>query len=806
MKSRLFAVLLITLMAVGCAGESEVLRTDTFRITLSSDGYVTRIQDWSNGDDYASRPSPLMQIRKGGEYFVPVSAFATSAGIELNYEDGTVAEIAVEEKSTHVTFELISLSEKDSVDLVLWGPFANSISESIGETVGIARGASFAIGLQSLNIRTLGGYPWNENDAMPQIDIFEDGEYYDMDAAKSRYVLYRVEAAKPDSMGSTLQAYTRNRLVDRIIPNQGYERYVAPAFNDGGVIGSKIALFGVPVEETLETIGLIELEENLPHPMIDDQWGKQARSANAAYIIMNFTEEQSERAIDLTKQAGLRYLYHDGPFSTWGRFELDETAFPDGLQSLRRIVDSAEEDGIMVGTHNLSNFVSTNDAYVTPRPDPRLAKVGSSVLTSAVSSTQPVVMIEDPGFFNQDRKSHLAAAQIGDEIITFSSISDSEPWQLRGVERGAFGTVAKDHPTGTRISKLDDHGYKVFLTETDLSIEMASTLARIYNETGLRQISFDGLEGNRSTGLGNYGESLFAQTWYDSLNTDIRSHYIADASRTTHFFWHMYTRMNWGEPWYADFRESQTEYRLKNQAYFERNLMPGMLGWFKMTEQTSVQDIEWMLSLSAGYDAGYGFVTSFNAIDGNGKTAEILALIGQWEKARMADVFTESQKSRLKARDQEFQLRKIDEELWALTPVSVHIFRRYNRPRQPGEPIESVFEFSSSAARQTVEMRLTADGSSLSQIVMELDNNPGVELDVTLQDGQSLVYTGEGRAVIYSSTWQQVGEIDVPAESFELDSGAHSLTFYAVQSGEEDHSARIEIRITHPAETVPAGS
>ena len=140
--------------------------------------------------------------------------------------------------------------------------------------------------------------------------------------------------------------------------------------------------------------------------------------------------------------------------------------------------------------------------------------------------------------------------------------------------RGAFNTQAASHAQGDSVSKLADHAYRVFLTNPELSIEMAQNIAELFNETGLRQISFDGLEGNRSTGLGNYGEVLFTQAWYDHLTDDIRQHYIADASRTSHFFWHMYTRMNWGEPWYAGFRESQTEYRLKNQEFFRRNLLP----------------------------------------------------------------------------------------------------------------------------------------------------------------------------------------------------------------------------------------
>ena len=105
--------------------------------------------------------------------------------------------------------------------------------------------------------------------------------------------------------------------------------------------------------------------------------------------------------------------------------------------------------------------------------------------------------------------------------------------------------------------------------------------------------------------MGNYGEILFTKTWWDNLNEDEKSQMIIDASRTSHFFWHIYSRMNWGEPWYAGFRESQTEYRIKNQKYFQRNLMPGMLGWFSMRNNTPVEDIEWMLARSAGYNAGY---------------------------------------------------------------------------------------------------------------------------------------------------------------------------------------------------------
>jgi hypothetical protein len=86
---------------------------------------------------------------------------------------------------------------------------------------------------------------------------------------------------------------------------------------------------------------------------------------------------------------------------------------------------------------------------------------------------------------------------------------------------------------------------------------------------------------------------------------------INDASNPGHCFWCIYTRMNWGEPWHARFRESQTEYRLKNQDCFRRSVMPCMLGWFNMTRQTRREDVEWLLARAAGFDAGFALNTSF---------------------------------------------------------------------------------------------------------------------------------------------------------------------------------------------------
>lgn len=762
--------------------------TDSLRLVMDQQGMVTELTDRQNQTGYLplNETAPLMQVCVDNKLLVPQCAGfdADSQAIALQYENDIEASIRVLSQGTHLTFELVSLTQADTVELVVWGPYPTTIGETIGATVGVVRGTGYAIGIQALNLKTLGGYPWQEDDCMPN---------------------NRVQAAaRPTDFGSTLQAYCRNRLDARVIENWNHDRYVAPAFDDGGLVGSKIALFGCPVEQTLQTLGAIELAEDLPHPMIDGQWGKTARSASAAYLIMGFGENNIDRALDVTKKAGLRYLYHPGPFETWGHFKLKEGSFPDGPASMKRCVEKAKTQDVMLGLHTLSNFITPNDPYVTPVPDARLARVGTSQLSVDVDDEQTEIPIVSPDFFNQFKNNHLKAVVVGDELIRYGGVSEAMPWMLLDCQRGAFGTRAASHKKDTDIAKLVDHAYKVFLTNTELSIEMAQNIAELYNQTGLRQISFDGLEGNRSTGMGEYGEILFTQAWYNHLSDNIKQHYIADASRTSHYFWHMYTRMNWGEPWYAGFRESQTDYRLKNQAYFQANLMPGMLGWFNMTPQTSLEDIEWMLTRSAAFNAGYAFCTSYATLDRNAQADEILRLIGQWEKARLSNAFTEDQKDRMKDIKTEFSLEAINENEWNLTEIFSHKFKHAQKVRQPGEPLYSTFAFKNPASKQTMQFLLTAAKGNVQDIKMEIDNYKQVSLPVTLSEGETLKYTGGDIGVIYSENWAKLKEINMDPSVVTLASGEHALTFDCSFSGDKESLAKLEVRFVGPVERIKA--
>lgn len=786
------------ILVIGCTNKNgNTFLTNTFKIEIDNAGIVSNILDPVGNINYGylDKENALMAIQVADELEYP-SKMEYDSEKDLYYltyaKNDITAQVKAINNKDYLTFELVHLSEMSRVQLVLWGPFKTTIKETIGETIGVVRNKNYAIGIQALNPRTLGGYP-SPDDSTPSYDIF--GTTSLVDVPDSLNILYRGHTAFPMDYGSSLQAYTRNRDEERIISTLDHDKFIAPAFKDEGVIGSKIALFGCTPDEVLNVIEKIELNEELPHPMLNGDWAKRATEASSAYLIQSFNTQNIEKAIELTKRAGLKYLYHGGPFENWGQFDLKKEQFPNNWESMKHCVDLAEKQGVKVGAHTLSNFITTNDPYVTPIPDKRLAKVGSSVLMKDVDAKDKNIEIQNPTFFNQMRNNSLHAVVIGNEIIRYENVSENEPWVLLNCERGAFNTTSSSHEKGSKIEKLIDHGYKTFLSNSELTIEMSSKLANLYNQTGLKQISFDGLEGNLSTGMGSYGELLFTKTWFDQLSPEIKNDYIMDASRPGHFFWHMFTRMNWGEPWYAGFRESQTSYRLLNQDYFRRNYIPCMLGWFSMKDNTSIEDIEWMLARSAAFDAGYALVTSNNLVKKNGFGNEILEKIKQWEKARMSKAFSDEQKKRMEDIKAEFTLEVIEEGKWNLIPYDVYRFEHKLIVRQPGEPVWSTFDFNNIHQSQPLQFILTTTGNSTaSELFIEIDDFKKIDLDISIGPNQYLKYAGGNEAVLYDSSWNRIKSIPVDPTKFTLSKSAHKIKVDCKFLGNDLASLKLELK------------
>ncbi|MCP5517791.1 MAG: hypothetical protein H7A45_11120 [Verrucomicrobiales bacterium] len=731
--------------------------------------------------------APLLSLRVAGTLHPPERAsWDTASGrLTLRFDRiGATAVVAVAVKPSHVRFELESLSCPAEIELALWGPYPTVIGEVVGETIGVVRDTDTALGIQALNAKTLGGYPTHENDVDPGYSADDPAGYPDLPTELGKAQLWRGNTARHTEFGSVLQAYCRNRTHDRVIANWGHDRYRAPAFDDGGVIGSQIALFACPAPEALNTIGAIEVAEGLPHPLLDGVWAKIAPGASAAYLIVDFGEDTIDRAIEMTRRAGLRYLYHSSPFETWGHFALKPNLFPRGWEGFRVCVDKARAAGVRIGFHTLSNFITPNDPYVTPQPDRRLARIGETGLPAAVDATQTEIPVGQPDCFRQ--ATTLNTVRIGNELIQYGAVSETAPWRLLECRRGSWGTSAAPHAAGEAVAKLMDHAYKVFLSDAGLSQEIARNIARFCSVTGARQLSFDGLEGNWSTGLGQYGRTLFTEAWHDALSPELRGQVINDASNPGHFNWHIYTRMNWGEPWYAGFRESQTLYRFKNQLYFERNLMPRMLGWFALRPDTSLEDAEWLLARAAGFNAGFTLAASLAStaqLEADPKAAEaarrfgavptILEAVKQWETARMAGAFPEEVRAALRDNTREFHLEPAGEKRWHLSEFTLE---RLTHPLTNATP--TALRFDNPHAAQPLQFIIRNAGSkAVAGLVVTVDGRPVLDLaSEEVLPGGAVRYVGGPEAILCDATWRETKRLPVSSEAARINAGPQELT------------------------------
>ena len=211
-----------------------ILRNKTFGVEISTRGEITGFYDQVSKRNYLAidQPASVLQVKVNGAWEIPVSSrfYPESedpfAGILFLHFDKSNLDVRIKTlvTNTHIKFELVDAKPNGIIDAVVWGPYPVNINKTMGEIVGVVRNADFAFGLQVLNVKTLGGYPLNEEGSDPS----------------------RSNTAKRIEGGSLLQAFSLDRSKPRMI-NVWWDQFpdmpVAPMKGET-VIGSAIALFG----------------------------------------------------------------------------------------------------------------------------------------------------------------------------------------------------------------------------------------------------------------------------------------------------------------------------------------------------------------------------------------------------------------------------------------------------------------------------------------------------------------------------------------------------------------------------------
>ncbi|MGB9596366.1 MAG: hypothetical protein ACPL7B_08800, partial [Candidatus Poribacteria bacterium] len=229
-----------------------------------------------------------------------------------------------------------------------------------------------------------------------------------------------------------------------------------------GFAGAKVAIIGCPQDELRSVMkDVVGNSTDLPKSPIGGPWALDAEINKGSYMF-NFggmSESNVQDWINLAKKLGINQIdFHGGNSFRFGDCRPNPKTYPNGLASFKAVIDKLHSANILAGLHTYAFFIDKTCPWVTPVPDPRLAKDATFTLTKSLSvedtdipvleSTQDMSAIT--GFFVRNS----VTIQIDNELIIYRGVSKEKPYAFTDCQRGAYGTKAESHKVGAKVHHL----------------------------------------------------------------------------------------------------------------------------------------------------------------------------------------------------------------------------------------------------------------------------------------------------------------------------------------------------------------
>jgi hypothetical protein len=387
------------------------------------------------------------------------------------------------------------------------------------------------------------------------------------------------------------------------------------------------------------------------------------------YQMFKMVPQDVDRHIKYARMAGLRTMmvYCLAFSETVGHFPW-RPEYPRGMEDLRDSVAKISDAGIIPGLHILYNMTHERDAYVTPKPDPRLSIWENFTLEEAIDAAATVVPVEEnPRLCTMIDGKRIIRIQ--NELIAYKQYTTTQPYRFEGCERGALGTEAAPHDLSSRVGLLDMYGggdpdwlFVRFAQDTSIQAEVAGRLQNFYKQAGFRFMYFDGSEQVPPPYW--YNVSLAQGRVYEGLEPEPL---LSEGSCKSHFSWHILTRGNAFDTFVPEqMKAGVRAYPAAEAPRVAKDFTSINFGWVgywapsKKTIGTQPDMLEYVTSRAAAWDCpislSQGDPDFLGALDAHPRTPDNLEVIRRWEEVRATSWLTEEQKMALRNLDQEHTL------------------------------------------------------------------------------------------------------------------------------------------------------
>lgn len=737
MKKNIFAtisaVCVVSLSA--CTEKTWDFSTDYFGLSINDKGYITHMKNITvdSAVDFCvkDKPSPLLSLYNTADsvYYTPTSANYDneSRRLTLNYPNGSKAEVSIVPSGKYLRLTLDNLEGREGIDAVQWGPYRTTITNLLGEIIGVARDTSevvnYAIGMLALDDNTIGGTADVEGDAAPfqyiihtpdsklypLPDSLYEGQVFtlggdgvsDVAFYAHKEPWYRImygNAALVDSAGRIYLNYqSRDRTKPRtvhysLLPNMpaNVPNHIEVEPVEGvDYIGSSIALWGSPDSTALtDVIHDIVLSEGLPYPMVNGKWVKDPSAYSPDVMtygtrydsIASYAEKLGFPAIHAYDQSFLRPDRANGGYLDGKDQKKKPFRFADGNKSHKEYADLLADKGLMLGRVCITNSLAPGTLDASPTPSDSLCYQLKRKIMSDISATDTVIIVDNPAYLDEIASweghcPNLNIVKIGNELIHYMGVSDSEPYRLLNVTRGYWGTTPVRHRAGDDLYKLQvtiNYGYDGLIPNLALQDEIADYYAEVAANSGVTLYDFDGQEFLFNNGHGYYSTKRFFRRMIDRAQ-ELGVPYIRFSGATlSEGSWHYQSVWNVGggrNLYDVDTREwgSTTSQGKDMRDVTYSNYYPVSFGGnFAVKDTSTVAQYEHIEAISVAYGATYFLSLGQEDVESCPQKDQIFTAIRTWEDARHADAFPRHIKKLLMRPEYDWHLEAINGDEWLL--------------------------------------------------------------------------------------------------------------------------------------------
>lgn len=555
----------------------------------------------------------------------------------------------------------------------------------------------------------------------------------------------------------------------------------------GKAVGARFGVVAAPLGSLRGALQAMTLASGRPHSSAGGPWACGGDAARGSYMNADVSAKNLDVALAMAERGGFGILhFREGWYGTagWrggrGHYPVNTNNWPGGLADMKAAVAKIHAAGLRAGLHTLTGCIETDDPWVSGPENSQLFARQTYTLAADISADASELTVTEAPKGRHDTVSTYSSwgnsLRIGNEIVQYSDFTRDPPYRYTGLVRGAFGTKAASHASGSEVAYLQQR-YLAFCPnpDTPLADKVADAIADVYNACGFDMVYCDGTEGMGTIyGMAAMRDKIVARCVAGGrpcINEDSTS---GHPDRHAQSWWFTSRVGAWDSCKWApkQFHDLHVERMMQLR---ESEFLEVQMGWWRplllsrggLAERSHTVDVmEYFASRNAGMDASMSVFSEFFADRVVPfSISRLMTVLGWWERARLARAFRPGLRERFDRKGAEFRLRQNrGSGEWEISPVESFYFRS-------ASPESANFSVGVSSAPEKTALRISA---------LTAGDRPNGTNVVDLTNGTA------AKDLVLSSAG---AEVAISAEDSRADDGRRAFRLAASNSGMEPRGA-----------------